>query len=66
MNSRERFACAMRHETPDRPPIDLGSTTLTAMSLGCQSALRAYRAHDPEADRLSRPRIPADDSTPPI
>lgn len=42
MNSRERFACAMRHETPDRPPIDLGSTTLTAMSLGCQSALRAY------------------------
>ena len=42
MNSRERFRRAMAHQTLGRPPIDIGATTLTSMSPGCQAALRDY------------------------
>ncbi len=42
MDSRGRFAATMRHQRPDRPPIDIGATTLTSMSAGCQKALRAH------------------------
>ncbi|HUW83862.1 MAG TPA: uroporphyrinogen decarboxylase family protein [Phycisphaerae bacterium] len=40
MDSRQRFQQTMRHQSPDRPPIDIGATTLTSMSSGCQAALR--------------------------
>jgi len=40
MDSRRRFQQAMCHQSPDRPPIDIGATTLTSMSSGCQTALR--------------------------
>ena len=40
MNSRERFACAMEHKTPDRVPIDIGATSLTGMRPHCQEGLR--------------------------
>jgi uroporphyrinogen decarboxylase len=42
MNSRERFERTMRHESVDRPPIDIAATSLTSMSAGCQKALRAH------------------------
>jgi uroporphyrinogen decarboxylase len=32
----------MAHTVANRPPVDLGATTLTAMSAGCQRALRDY------------------------
>ncbi|NLS79134.1 MAG: methyltransferase [Chloroflexi bacterium] len=42
MNSRERFRRTMAHQIADRPPIDIGATTLTSMSAGCQAKLREY------------------------
>lgn len=42
LNSRERFARAMAHQATHRPPFDLGATTLTSMSPGCQAALRQF------------------------
>ncbi len=42
MNSRQRFACAMQHQSSDRPPLDIGGTGLTALSAGCQANLRHY------------------------
>jgi len=40
MNSRERFALAMRHQAADRVPLDIGGTSLTGMRPGCQARLR--------------------------
>jgi len=42
MNSRERFALTMQHRAPDRPPVDIGATTLTSMSPRCQDTLRRH------------------------
>lgn len=39
MTSRERFAAAMAHRSPDRPPLDIGATSLTGMRPGCQGRL---------------------------
>ena len=39
MDARQRFALVMAHQTPDRPPIDLGATSLTGMRPGVQAAL---------------------------
>ncbi len=40
MHSRERFAYAMRHEAPDRVPIDIGGTSLTTIRTQVQEGLR--------------------------
>ena len=40
MNARTRFAQAMRHESTDRVPLDIGGTSLTGMRPGCQARLR--------------------------
>ena len=39
MTSRERFACAMAHRTPDRVPFDIGGTSLTGMRPRCRERL---------------------------
>jgi uroporphyrinogen decarboxylase len=39
MNSIQRFQSCMQHHTPDRPPMDLGATTLTGLRPGCQKRL---------------------------
>ena len=39
MNSIERFQVCMQHQSPDRPPMDLGATGLTGMRPGCQKWL---------------------------
>ena len=49
MTSRERFARAMAHQATARPPLDIGGTTLTSMSGGCQEALRRHLGFTGEA-----------------
>jgi len=39
MTSRERFAGAMMHRTPDRVPFDIGGTPLTGMRPHCRERL---------------------------
>ena len=40
MNSRERFESTMKHENPDRVPIDIGGTSLTGMRPRCHAGLQ--------------------------
>lgn len=40
--STRRLAAALRHERPDRIPIDLGSTAVTGVHVTCVAALRDY------------------------
>ncbi|MDZ7342582.1 MAG: methyltransferase [candidate division KSB1 bacterium] len=42
MDSRQRFKLAMTHQNSDRPPIDIGATTLTSMTPRCQDRLRQF------------------------
>ena len=39
MNSIDRFEMCMQHQSPDRPPLDLGATNLTGMRPLCQQRL---------------------------
>lgn len=60
MLPRERFDAAVGHRTPDRPPIDLGCTSLTGLASGVQARLMALlglpedspRGHNNVAERL--------------
>ena len=40
MDSRTRVKMALNHQEPDRPPIDLGSTSVTGAHVSIVSALR--------------------------
>jgi hypothetical protein len=40
MTSRERFRKAIRHEQPDRPPLDLGSTLATGIQASAYARLK--------------------------
>jgi hypothetical protein len=42
MTSKERVAAAIHHRTPDRVPIDFGSTTVTGIHVSCVAALRDH------------------------
>ena len=42
MNSRQRMEKALRHEEPDRVPIDFGSTPVTGISTSIVHKLREY------------------------
>lgn len=42
VNEREHVLCALNHRTPDRVPLDLGSTGTTGMHVSCVAALRGY------------------------
>jgi uroporphyrinogen decarboxylase len=42
MNSRERVMKALDHEQPDRVPIDLGSTSVSALTKGAYAKLKDY------------------------
>lgn len=42
MNSRERVLAAINHQTPDRPPRDIGSTTTTGINYEAYTALKNY------------------------
>ena len=40
MTSRERVRTALRHEQPDRVPLDLGSTLVTGIQAGAYARLK--------------------------
>ena len=42
MTSRERVRSALAHQTPDRVPVDFGSTAVTGMHVSCVAALRDW------------------------
>ncbi len=42
MTSRERLRLVLAHTTPDRVPVDFGSTAMTGMHAICVGALRDY------------------------
>ena len=42
MNSRECVQVALAHKTPDRVPVDFGSSTVTGMHVSVVAALREY------------------------
>lgn len=42
MSSRERMRAALQHKTPDRVPIDFGSTAVTGIHCSIVEALRDY------------------------
>ncbi len=42
MRHRERILSALRHEEPDRVPVDLGSTLATTLTIGAQRRLREH------------------------
>jgi ABC-type cobalamin transport system ATPase subunit len=39
---RDRLLCALKHEEPDRVPVDFGGTSVTGMHVSCVAALREY------------------------
>ena len=41
MNARQRVIEAINHREPDRPPLDLASSTVTGMAVSTMAALRA-------------------------
>ncbi len=46
MNSRERIRCALRHEQPDRLPIDLGGTRQSGIAATAYHALKRHLGLD--------------------
>jgi uroporphyrinogen decarboxylase len=42
MNSRERLRCSLRHQEPDRVPVDLGASTSSGISALAYKALLRY------------------------
>lgn len=52
MNSRERVEAALNHTTPDRVPLDLGSTPVTGMQVSVVAALRQALGLDRAGDRV--------------
>jgi hypothetical protein len=48
MNSRERLECALRHEPPDRVPVDFGGTAVTGMHVSAVHRLRRAVLGDPD------------------
>lgn len=47
MTSRERVLCALKHEQPDRQPVDFGGTVVTCIDAGAHSRLLRH-LHMPE------------------
>ena len=55
MNSRERVQKSLRHETPDKVPVDFGSTAVTGVHVSCVKALRDYYGLDPQPVKVCEP-----------
>lgn len=48
MNSRERVLTALNHQEPDKVPVDLGATIVTAPTRTAYENLREYRDMAPD------------------
>jgi len=61
MNSRERVMAALRHEEPDRVPVDLGSTAVSGIHRRANEALKALlgiQADEPVHDLVQGLVVP--------
>lgn len=55
MNHRERLLAAINHRTPDRVPVDLGSTAVTSLHIDAHRKLKAhFEIDDPEEIIINR------------
>jgi hypothetical protein len=59
VNSRERVETTLRHEEPDRVPLDLGGSSVTGMHVGTVYRLRQALALDPPGTpvKVTRPYL---------
>jgi hypothetical protein len=55
MTSKERVAAAIRHRSPDRVPIDFGSTAVTGIHVACVAALRDHYGLDRRLVKVHEP-----------
>jgi uroporphyrinogen-III decarboxylase len=53
--SRDRLLKTLRHEQPDRIPIDFGGTAVTGIHLSCVAALRGYYGLERRPVRVHEP-----------
>ena len=54
-SSRERLRKTLRHETPDRIPIDFGGSAVTGVHASCVAALRDYYGLEKRPVRVHEP-----------
>ena len=62
MNSRERLETALKHQEPDRVPIDLGGI-VTGITTGANKSLKSnldIQSDDPVVDRVQQLSLPSD------
>ncbi len=52
---RTRLAAALRHQEPDRVPIDFGSTSVTGIHVSCVAALRDYYGLEKRPVKIREP-----------
>lgn len=52
MSSRERVLTALNHQEPDRVPLDLGSTSVTSLTLPAYVRLRQYLGFPPDEPEI--------------
>lgn len=55
MTSRERVRAAIHHQTPDRIPLDLGSTPVTGIHVSTYARLRQALGFPPTPPRVGEP-----------
>ena len=55
MNSKERVLTALRHDGPDRIPLDFGSSSVTGMHVSCVAALRDYYGLEKRPTKVHEP-----------
>ena len=55
MNHREIVVTALNHKTPDRVPVDLGSTAVTGVHVSCVAALRDYYGLEKQLVKVHEP-----------
>ncbi len=55
MNSKERVLTALRHDEPDRIPLDFGSSSVTGMHVSCVAALRDYYGLEKRPTKVHEP-----------
>ena len=53
--ARSRVAAALAHQTPDRVPVDFGSTSVSGIHVSCVAALRRHYGLQPAAVKVIDP-----------